>query len=140
MGKKKLEVKSHYNFLIWGLVSPFEGHRIAWNLNQCFEFNLVREADIQIENKPLKADDFYAYYLYEDQLNIFKVELIKNITNTSRLVPELKNIDYLLLVKGELDFFEPEAFRQLLNRISVIQSAIEIPINKLKSRAMLITQ
>ena len=64
--------------------------------------------------------------------------MVKQKNNGFALLNELKNFDYLLIVRGERDFFDQEEITNYLNKIPGIQIAISIDIEKIKTKQHLI--
>lgn len=140
MAKQRLQTSTNVDFLLWGLLSPYGGHRICWEMNERLDFNLARQEDIQLESTNTNDVLYFNFYLYVDEINFFRVELIKNKNGGEQYLKELKNFDYLLMVKGELDFFEIDPFTEILKRFNSLQSALSIDINKIKNISQLIIE
>lgn len=140
MAKKKLHTDSIDDFLLWGVLSSMGGHKIAWEINNSFPFKLKRQDDVVIERRPSNENLYFNFYAYEDEVNFFKIELIKNKSLGDYYLKELKNFDFILMVKGELDFFEIDVFSALLKKMPSIQSAIEIDLSKIKRISQLILE
>ncbi len=140
MAKQKLETTSYDDFLIWGILSSYGGHRICWEMNQELNFNLVRRDDIVIESINSGENIYFNFYSFVDDDNFFRIELIKNKNNGEFYLKELKNFDFILMVKGELDFFEVEIFTHILKNLTIIQSALSISKENIKNIAQLIIE
>jgi len=55
------------------------------------------------------------------------------------LIPELKNLDYFLLVQDETEQLDLSNFMEKLSKNSLVQSIVRIDISKLKSKENLLT-
>jgi hypothetical protein len=55
------------------------------------------------------------------------------------LIPELKNLDYFLLVQDETEQLDLSNFMEKLSQNSLVQSIVRIDISKLKSKENLLT-
>jgi hypothetical protein len=64
--------------------------------------------------------------------------LLDNSFENSHLLPELKNIPYLLIIKGAIDFLQLDELIQKIKTINGVQLVSKIDISKLKSIAQLI--
>lgn len=137
MSNKKILEENYQNYLVWGIVSPFEIHRIAWNINQLLDFKLKRQEDIIIPQKPKGDDLYFAHFKYINDVDIYSITLLKNSSQGSHFIKEMKNMDYLLLFDGETDFFDTDSFADLLKKLPVIHHAIYIPIKQIKSKNIL---
>jgi hypothetical protein len=141
MKKTKLFVEHHYEFELLGFVAPLKDYKVAWVVNDLLKARLVR------------TDDFVLEFVDGSTLNIsqFKetkdhgfLQLLKNkshydLTASQYLIPELKMIDYFLLMQdftGELDI---NAYIGRLSESPLIQNVVKLEINKLKSKENLLT-
>ncbi|MEZ5008419.1 MAG: IPExxxVDY family protein [Chitinophagales bacterium] len=140
MPKTKLHIESEDDFFLWGILSSLGGHRIVWELNKVFSCNLSRQDDVVIIRRPVNENLYFSFYTYEDEVDLFKIELIKNKGLGDYYLKELKNFDYLLMVKGELDFFDENEFYTKLKKMPSIQSAIKIDLNNIKNISQLILE
>ncbi len=118
------------------MVSQEKPHRLAWLLNKVYPYKFIRADDYELEIN-LKTYAF-ARFVFDDEENHTQYVLISNKDESSFLIPELKNFDYLLLIKGATDFFEEETLKNNVKTIQPIQIIFEVETNKLKSKQNLI--
>lgn len=135
--KFELEVEYQYDFLLYGIVSVEKSHRLIWHINHIYPYQFVRIDDYELDlnNKPLS----FSRYLFTYEENHLTYCLLANKDDNNYLIPELKNFDYLLTVKGALDFFDEEGFKNTLNELTVIQLAYVLEVDKLKSKENLLS-
>jgi hypothetical protein len=138
MAKSKLNIDFDYDFLIWGLTSNFPDYKLCWKLNQIFEWKLIRNDDIKYF--PIVGEEpiFFSHFEYPIPEDHYSIELVKQKNDGFVLLNELKNFDYLLIVRGARDFFNQEELTIYLNKIQGIQIAISIDIEKIKTKQHLI--
>ncbi len=101
----------------------------------------------------MKVDDLELEFLNSEKLEIAQyflslphgfIQLLKNKALNSAqqlayLVPELKNLDYFLLVQDETEQLDLSNFMEKLSRNPLVQSIVRIDISKLKSKENLLT-
>lgn len=133
MAKRQL-IELEFDFIIWGINSSIEDYRLCLQLNQCLRWKLKREQEIEFYSPQIKGFKYFNTYKYKNEIDFYTIELIQNRTNGNILIPELKNIDYLFLLHGEVEYFEPEIFTNLLIKIPGVQSVIELNVDSLKSK------
>ncbi len=138
MAVTKLKIENADPFFIWGILCSHGGHRLCWELNRTLHTQLQRDTDIEVIRRPAAEDLYFNFYSHFDEVSYLSTELIKNKSNGDFYMKELRNFDYVLMIKGEVDFFESEAFTAGLKRIDCIQAAISIDMHKIKNQEDLI--
>ena len=138
MAKNKLNIDFDFDFLLWGLTSNYPDYKLCWKLNQIFEWKLIRIEDVVFF--PVVGEDpiLFSHFEFPIPEDHYSIELVKQKNNGFALLNELKNFDYLLIVRGERDFFDQEEITNYLNKIPGIQIAISIDIEKIKTKQHLI--
>jgi hypothetical protein len=131
--KEKIDVTA-FNFNIWGINSAMEDYRFCWHLNKILKWELKRVNDVEFYNLKEKKEMQFNAYKYENDTDLYTIEILQNKRANCVLLPELKHIDYLFLFQGEEDYFNKDEITQFLGQIPAIQSIFEIDINKIKSK------
>lgn len=134
--KFDLDIEFEYDFLLYGIVSQEKAHRLAWFINRTNLFNFVRVQDYEL-NLGGKDCGFTQFQFHEEENHLYYT-LLANRDEQSLLLPDVKNFDYLMIIKGALDFFEEDVFKASLKQISVVQLIYPIETEKLKSKQHLI--
>lgn len=134
--KIELEVEYQYDFLLFGIVSIEKSHRLVWHINKVYPYQFVRIDDYELEIN--HKNQSFACYLFTYEENHLAYYLLANKDENNFLIPELKNFDYLVIVKGALDFFDEDDFKSTLNELAVIQLAYALEVDKLKSKMNLL--
>lgn len=151
MGKSLYVDDLDYSKLkVIGILSPLAIHRLAWNLNQAFGWDMELLGDICFDNDLyfiVNVDDVleekwidfsFPLHIFKEEGSKYEVNLIHNKSRQKVFVPELKQFDYLLLIDGEFDYL-PEKMIDQIKRFSQVQLAVEIPVGKLKDRHILVS-
>lgn len=95
--------EDHIDFLLIGIVSHAKPYRLCWNLNKTMHFNLVSTNEkIEISNARKKQHFVFEIYNYNDEESRINYYLIPNKSGTGYLIPELKHVDYILMLKENL--------------------------------------
>ena len=140
MKKSKLIVDHDFDFELVGIISNAKGYKLTWEINRALKLNLIKAKDLVlsfIDNNHLTILN----YKYETENN--KLLLIKNRGVESDgipgsfLIPELQRFDYLLWARS-VDEFDFVLWIDKIKELRVIQYAIRIDIEKLKSKENLL--
>ena len=140
MGIVKLNIDHSEDFFLWGVLSSYGGHKLCWEMNKALDLTLTRQDDIVLVRRPEAEDAFFNYYSFADEENFLMTELIRNKCNGEFYMRELRNFDFLLMVKGEIDFFEAESFTARLKKLDSIRSVMAIDLDKIKNHEHLILE
>ncbi len=78
------------------LLCPHEPYHLAWHINRTLPFSLSRTPlqDINV------ASEFYVVYEFNDINNQILHYLIATRSKTRYILPELRNIDFIWMIKG----------------------------------------
>ncbi len=100
--------------------------------------NFSRKEDLTIKDERLGENLEFAMYSYYDENREMKYGIIANRAENGYLVPELKNIDYLLHLTGEADEpFQKQLLTDLRN-IKSITAVFLLNVDDLKSKKRLV--
>lgn len=141
MKKAKLLIEPTFDFELLGLVSPVKDYKMAWLINQILGLNLVRTEEIFIEflNTPNLEISQYFLSLPHGYIQLLKNKSLNSSQQLAYLVPELRNMDYFLLVQDETGQTDLSYFASLLAKNPLIQSAVRLDVSKIKSKENLLT-
>eukprot|EP01035_Chromulina_nebulosa_P055432 gene55432-75959_t len=85
-----------------GIASNQKGYRLVWQINSLPGLHLRRINDLFYRHK--KGEDIYIQcFEYTDEEYGYTYRMVGNKTSNNILIPEHKNTDYFLLVKGGLE-------------------------------------
>ncbi len=138
MAKTTLDIKYEYDFILIGISCHEKEYRLSWALNQSLHFELERRKDMQIELKKQSEPLSYPFFEYDDVENYRKYYLISNKCTGGMLLPEQKQADFLLMIKGTIRPPEKISIIKAIKEIQLVLTAFEINPEQLKSRENLL--
>jgi hypothetical protein len=141
MKKIKLLVEHQYDFDLLGLVAPIKDYKMAWLINNSLGTKLVKTDDFELDltnQATLKISKYF-----QEKEHGF-VQLLKNRShgegsNSFYLVPELKMMDYFLLLQDYTFEMDLNHYIENLSQNQFIQTVVRLDISKLKSKDNLLT-
>lgn len=141
MKRARLLVEHTYDFELLGLVSPVKDYKMAWLINRELDLDLVKWEDLELEFMTVPSLKISQYFL---SLPYGFVQLLRNKSLDTRnqvsyLVPELKTMDYFLLVQDETFQISINTFANRLAKNRYIQNVMKLDVTKLKSKENLLT-
>jgi hypothetical protein len=143
-------------FTLIAIHCTIEDYRLAYLLNKSLSINLVRKRFDLDFNQGKSA---YSIYKWEDQKQLLTWNLVsnicktndyikinsgllfettQNITKTFNLLPELKNVNYLLKIDDELNVKKEKHIINTILSIPQIATAYTVDQSQLKSKDNLI--
>jgi hypothetical protein len=139
MKKSKLLVDYEIDFTLWALLTPMREYKLAWYMNQLLHIRLVKEKDIEFAftNQP---DLCISNYIFATEHSVLRLLRNRSVSEQEQafLLPELKQFDYLLVLQGEGDFFDPARLVSVLQQIPTVEYVKPIEVESLKSKDNLI--
>lgn len=136
MKKSKLIIDYEFDFELLGLISSAKGYKLAWEINQVLNIQLVKQPDLVVgfKNNEEKSFSFYSYQTQLNRLKVFKNKPSDQDGGKYFLIPEFPHYDFIILA----DMKEHYTHKQLIHSIksiASIQLAAIIPLEGLKSKS-----
>jgi hypothetical protein len=136
--KHKLDIEYDYDFHLIGISSHDKDYRFCWAVNNKLNTDFRKGKDIVIKDKKKTEADHFAVYEFQDEEMFTDFFIIVNRSGTSLLVPEQKQADYLLLVRGNMSEEEKKKMIKDVKDVPGVLTAFDIEPESLKSKGNLI--
>lgn len=138
MAKYKLEIEDDYDFVLFGICTHISDFRLAWLFNQSLGVNLVRSAKdlINYSAKQNRRTNFSCFDDVDDEHRL-KIYLINNNSGSIKLVPDKKQFDFFLMIKGEIAF-KPQEWLKEINQLKEVLLVMELDPMTIKHKENLI--
>ncbi|MEO8794925.1 MAG: IPExxxVDY family protein [Daejeonella sp.] len=138
MNKTTLKYELDLDFVLLAITAPLKDYRLCFKINNQLNFDLCRIDELEMffnsEDEPV----FFSRYLYLQEHTDIEFNLLANKGTDGFLIPEMKKVDYFLLIRNYIDEEELKGIISGLNKISEILVAAEVDPRKLKSKENLI--
>lgn len=137
MIKKFLKLDFDFDFVLIAITSQLKDYRL------CHQINLITKTDFRkIDDLALnfKGDLFkyHSRYLHKITNNDCRFYLIVNKGSDGLLIPEMREVDYFILIKEFIDEEDLTLFLTRLKTVKDLQAAVEINPHRLKSKENLL--
>jgi hypothetical protein len=124
------------NLLVVGISSNQKAYKMVWQVNTLQGLQLARADDLFFKHR--KGQDIYIQcFEYTDEEYGYTYRLVANKTTENILVPEHKNTDYFLLVKGGLEQKEWKELLTGLKKLTFALAVYEVNFTSLKNKHIL---
>ncbi len=122
-----------------GIMAPIKSYQFCWQLNNQLgiDFRINNEIEIQLAKR--HRNYFFAVYEYPEPLTCLVHYLYSNQFDGEYLLPELKHLDFLWLLKGDtVDNARLQELAQSIKTISGVQLVVELTNEKIKNKEHLV--
>lgn len=141
MARKRLSgVENEFEGKLFGIVTQLRDYQLCWHLNKTLNLDMQMMDDIEITNKKKQKTAVYSWFRCEIEIDKQIVYLISNKHSGDFFLPEIKQADYILAVRGEINDEQGETMIASIRKIEPVQLVIELDYNKLKSKENLVLE
>ncbi|WP_194774158.1 IPExxxVDY family protein [Pararhodonellum marinum] len=141
MKKTKLLVEHHYEFELLGIVAPLKDYKMAWVINNSLGVKLTKSRDFELEflNQPNLLISQFALEKEHGFIQLLRNRSLSPVDQALYLVPELKIMDYFLLLQDMTFEMNINTYIEALSDNQYIQNVVKLEVSKLKSKENLLT-
>ncbi|MBC8045229.1 MAG: IPExxxVDY family protein [Fimbriimonadaceae bacterium] len=110
-----------------GIVSPLKDYRLCWFLNNCLDIDLQKVNDLDITDPQKRKQLLFTRFKYEEPVTRSEFYVLQNKINAAYLLPEIKQADFILLIKGS---YYQQHQKEIINKIKTVQEIqITVPFD-----------
>ena len=135
MKEIKLKTNITYEFDLLGITSSFKDYKLAWLINNCLKFNLIKGLDHVVEYTDVKKIEVscFQYNNHGTLIKFLSNKVYKeNGQQQEYLVPEHKHFDFFLLIEGQDT--DVTNLTNKLKQITGLEFITQLDIMKLRSK------
>ncbi len=130
--KHKLEVAIDEDFCLLGMVAEQPDYRLNLLINRALGFNLLKQEDLSLYHKKLDQDQEFSLFEYFDEESLLTYRVIGNRAENGYFLDELKNLDYLVHIQG--DILEESISTFIGKAAAIPEVRMCVPVNLIKLR------
>ena len=122
-----------------GIMASIRDYQLCWNLNNMMGMDFRINNDIEIQLSKKKRNYFFAVYEFCEPTGSLSHFVYNNRFDGEYLLPELRHLDFLWLMKGDL--VTEESLLLIINSIKEIngvQLVVELTNEKIRNKEHLI--
>jgi hypothetical protein len=122
-----------------GIVAPVKDYQFSWQLNQAMGFRFRVNNDIEIQLTKKQRTYFFSIYEYAVPSCSLMHYLYNNQFDGEYLLPEIKHLDFLWLIKDDyVSDVELKMLIQSVRSLPGVQLVTEMTNEKIKNKKHLI--
>ena len=135
-----LRVEFDYDFELICMVSSYADYRLCWILNRKFNIDLMRKPDHAVFDQKRNITSYFGLFRFDDEINFLRYFLICNKSQGALLIPELRQIDYFFMMKGDpAGLMKYDVMYQMKN-LQGVEAVVEARATDLRSKNNLILE
>ncbi|WP_347158271.1 IPExxxVDY family protein [Pontibacter chitinilyticus] len=137
----QLDIEYNYDFEVYGLVSHEKEYKLAWMLNNLFRLHLVKKQDLchDLIGKGRLIISNFEYITEHGMARLFQNKARATHTLIKPfLLPDMKEYDYVLQIKGLLQHLHPQELGSKLLRSPLVQYVKQFDPHTLKFKENLL--
>ncbi|GAA4334501.1 hypothetical protein GCM10023149_41910 [Mucilaginibacter gynuensis] len=138
LNRKFLKFEIDLDFVLIAVTTSLKDYRICYLINKHLNFNFVKKTDLEVDINQAAQPVFFSIYEHHWEATETDFFFIANKGSDGYLIPEMRKIDYFLMIKNYIDDDELDTLVFSLNKIPEIVAAVKIDPKKLKSRENLL--
>ncbi len=138
MNRTTLKFELDLDFVLLAITSQLKDYVFCFKINKQLGTDFCKVTDLEL---PFNAGDeifYFSRYFYLIPESESELYILANKGTEGFLVPEMKNVDFFLLIRNYIDEDDLKAIINKLNKLPEVLVAVELDPKKLKSKENLI--
>jgi hypothetical protein len=139
MGVKrhKLEQAMEEDFCLLGLVADEPDYKLCWMINQALDMNFEKQEDLQLYHRKRNEEQVFSIFTFYDPDALITYRIIRNKSENGYFLEELKNIDYLIHIQGEIHADRISDFMLSVNSLQPVRMCVPSDLSRIKNKERL---
>lgn len=138
MNKLILKFEPDLDFILIAITVPLKDYRFCYMLNKQLNREFYRMDELELQFSHEEEPFYFSRYHYRDVQTENDFYLLANKGTEGFLIPEMKTVDYFMLIHNYFDDEDLQLLLASINRIPEVLVAAEVDPKKLKSKENLI--
>jgi len=136
--KHKLEMAIEEDFCLLGIVADEPDYKFCWMINRELEINFEKLDDLDLYHPKLNVDQQFSIFAFDDEDAMVTYRIIKNKSDKGYFLDELKNLDFLVHIQGEIYKDQIGTFMQSVNTIPAVLMCVPVDLARLRNKERLL--
>jgi len=136
--KHKLEMAIEEEFCLLGIVADEPDYKFCWRINRELEINFEKLDDLELYHPKLNVDQQFSIFAFDDEDAMVTYRIIKNRSDKGYFIDELKNLDFLVHIQGEIHKDQISTFMQSVNTIPAVLMCVPVDLARLLNKERLL--
>ena len=126
------------DFCLLGVVTDEPDYKLCWTINLSLGMNFEKQNDLILFHKKINEEQDFSNFLFEDEEAMITFRIIKNRTENGYYLEELKNLDYLIHIQGEINTMKISGFMLSLGGLENVRMCVPCDLSRIKNHDRLL--
>jgi len=135
--RHKLELAMEEDFCLLGVVADEPDYKLCWMINQALDMNFEKQEDLQLYHRKRNEEQVFSLFSYYDPDALITYRVIRNKSENGYFLDELKNIDYLIHIQGEIHADRITGFMLSVNSLQPVRMCVPSDLSRIKNKERL---
>jgi thioredoxin-related protein len=136
LNRKTLKFEIDLDFVLVAITTSLRDYRLCYHINKRLNFNFTKSSDLEIIKEGMPV--YFSLYQFHWEASDTDFYFIANKGSDGYLIPEMRKVDYFIMIRNYIADDELEKLVTDLNKIQEIVAAVKIDPKKIKSRENLL--
>ena len=127
-----MSVSIEENYCLLGISTDEPDYKLCWFINDRFRMSFMKTDNLRVFHKKLNEDQEFSLFQYDDENSMLVYRIIGNRSDEGNFISELKNIDFLLHIQGDLIQDDISRLVRQLNSLHAVRMCVPVDLGKLK--------
>ena len=125
------------DFCLLGVVADEPDYKLCWMINQALDMNFEKQEDLQLYHRKRNEEQVFSLFSYYDPDAMITYRIIRNKSENGYFLEEMKNIDYLIHIQGEIHADRISDFMQSVNSLKPVRMCVPSDLSRIKNKERL---
>ncbi|MEZ5070178.1 MAG: IPExxxVDY family protein [Bacteroidales bacterium] len=135
--KIRLNLAMEEDFCLLGLTSDVPDYKLAWLINRGLHMHFEKEEDLLLLHKKTGSEQRISHFSCSDADAWLTYRILNNRACVGHFLEEMKNLDYLIHIQGELDETKIRHFLQEINALPEVRFCVPVELGRIRDRERL---
>lgn len=126
------------DFCLLGVVADDPDYTLCWRINQTLETRFEKLDDLVLYHRKLNENQLFSIFAFEDEEAMLSYRIIKNRSEKGHFLDELKNIDFLVHIQGEIQEVAIHTFMQSVAKLPSVRMCVPVDLTRIRNKERLL--
>jgi len=126
------------DFCLLGVLTDDPDYKLCWRINQSLDTNFEKLDDLKLFHRKLDDVQLFSMFEYDDEEAMLTYRIIKNRSDQGYYLDEVKNIDFLVHIQGEVNEEHINRFMQSLSVLSSVRMCVPVDLTRIRNKERLL--